>query len=132
MPKRLPDTGAGPLRPASSSARVVTATEAAKNFGSIIDRVREDRAVYVVERGGTPVAEIGPTKARTFTVRDFVEIVRSGSIPSPGEEYLKAVEEGVAFWNRPEIPKNPWEPMPCNSARTISRAPSTGTVPAGS
>ena len=62
MPKRLPDTGAGPPRPVSSSARVVTATEAAKNFGSIIDRVREDRAVYVVERGGTPVAEIGPAK----------------------------------------------------------------------
>ena len=67
MPKRLPDTGAEPSRPASS----------------------------------------GPLATRTFTVRDFVEIVRSGSIPSPGEEYLKAVEEGIAFWNRPEVPKDP-------------------------
>ena len=109
MPKRSSPTGGEPSRTASSGARVVTATETAKNFGSIIDRVREDRAVYVVERGGNPVAEIGPATARTFTVRDFVEIVRSGSIPSPGDEYLKAVEEGVAFWNRPKIPEDPWE-----------------------
>ena len=86
----------------------MTATEAAKNFGSIIDRVREERAVYVVERGGSPVAEIGPVEAKTVTVRDFVEIVRSGSIPAAGEEYLKAVEEGVAFWNRAEVPRDPW------------------------
>ena len=64
MPKRLPNSGAGPSRPASS----------------------------------------GPPGTRTFTVRDFVEIV---PIPSPGEEYLKAVEEGIAFWNRPEVPKDP-------------------------
>ena len=52
---------------APSGARVVTATDAAKNFGAIVDRVREDRAVYVVERGGTPVAQIGPVQHRTFT-----------------------------------------------------------------
>ena len=93
----------------SSGARVVTATETAKNFGAIVDRVREDRAVYVVERGGKPVAEIGPV-AKTVTVRDFVEIVRSGSVPSPGDEYLEAVEEGIASWNRLEVPENRWEP----------------------
>ena len=96
------------MRTTSSGARVVTATETAKNFGSIIDRVREERAVYVVERGGTPVAEIRPVEAKTVTVRDFVELIRSGSIPAAGEEYLKAVEEGVAFWNRAEVPRDPW------------------------
>ena len=94
---------------APSAARVVTATEAAKNFGAIVDRVREERAVYVVERGGTPVAEIGPVKARSFTVRDFVELLRSGSMPRASEEYCRAVEEGIAFCNRPEVPENPWE-----------------------
>ena len=38
----------------------VSATEAAKNFGRLIDRVRETRATYVVERGGTPVATVSP------------------------------------------------------------------------
>ena len=108
MSKRQQDVKAESRPTGTSRARVVTATETAKNFGSIIDRVREERAVYVVERGGTPVAEIRPVKAKTVTVRDFVEIVRSGSIPAAGEEYLKAVEEGVAFWNRAEVPRDPW------------------------
>ena len=107
MSKRQRDVKVEPPPTTSSGARVVTATETAKNFGSIIDRVREERAVYVVERGGTPVAEIGPV-AKTVTVRDFAELIRSGSIPVAGEEYLKAVEEGVAFWNREEVPRHPW------------------------
>ena len=108
MPKPQRDPKAEPRPTGTSRARVVTATETAKNFGSIIDRVREERTVYVVERGGTPVAEIRPVKAKTVTVRDFVEIIRSGSIPAAGEEYLRAVEEGVAFWNRVEVPRDPW------------------------
>lgn len=87
---------------------MVTATETAKNFGAIIDRVREERAVYVVQRGGTPVAEIRPVQAKNLTVRDFVQLVRSSSTPPAGEEYLKAVEEGVAVWNRAEVPSDPW------------------------
>ena len=110
MAKRPRGSGAEPRSPATAGARVVTATETAKNFGAIIDRVREERAVYVVERGGTPVAEIGPVKAKTVTIRDFAELLRSGSVPSPGEDYLRAVEEGIALYNRPEVPENRWEP----------------------
>ena len=110
MAKRLRGNGAAPRSPTTPDARVVTATETAKNFGAIIDRVREERAVYVVERGGTPVAEISPLKAKTVTIRDFAELVRSGSVPSPGEDYLRAVEEGIALYNRPEVPENRWEP----------------------
>lgn len=94
--------GAAGGRPA---ARVVTATEAAKRFGAIIDRVREDRAVYLVERGGTPVAQIGPAPSRTFTVRDFVDLVES--TPRASEEYLRAVEEGIAFSQQQQVP-DPW------------------------
>ena len=83
-------------------ARVVAEKAVAGNFGFVVDRVLEAGAVYVVERGGTPVAEIRPVNTKTVTVRDFVELVRSGSIPTAGEEYLSAVEEGVAFWNRVE------------------------------
>ena len=49
-------------------------------------------------------------KAKTVTIRDFVETVRSGSVPSPGEGYLEAVEEGIALYNRPEVPENRWGP----------------------
>lgn len=89
--------------------RVVSATEAAKKFGEVLARVREDRAVYVVERRGKPVARISPVEDRVFTLADFVELIRSGAIPPAGAEYARAVEEGIAFFNRPELPKSPWE-----------------------
>lgn len=91
------------LRPTEpSEVCVVNEKAIAENLGSVIDRVLEDGVVHVVEREGTPVAEIRPVNAKTVTVRDFVELIRSGSIPTAGEEYLNAVEEGVAFWNRAE------------------------------
>ena len=98
-------------KPARSPARsrVVSATEAAKSFGEILARVREERSVYVVERHGKPVAQIGPVEERVFTGRDFVEMVRSGRVPKAGEQYAAAVEEGIAFLNRAEVPENRWE-----------------------
>ena len=86
---------------------VVSATAAAKNFGALVDRVRDERHSYVIERGGTPVAQIGPVTTRKFTVRDFVELFES--TPHPGAEYLKAVERGIAEMNREEVPENRWE-----------------------
>ena len=90
-------------------SRVVSATNAAKRFGAILARVREERAVYVVERSGKPVAQIGPVEERVFTIGDFVDLIRSGRMPEAGEQYAAAVEEGIAFLNRPEVPKSPWE-----------------------
>jgi len=90
-------------------SRVVSATEAARNFGDVLTRVQEERAVYVVERRGKPVAQIGPVEERVFTVGDFIELVRSGRVPKAGEQYAAAVEEGIAFLNRPEVPESPWE-----------------------
>jgi antitoxin (DNA-binding transcriptional repressor) of toxin-antitoxin stability system len=57
-------------------ARAVSATNAAKNFGGIVSRVREARAEYIVERGGVPVARIVPVLARRSTVADLVEVIR--------------------------------------------------------
>ncbi|MDE2654276.1 MAG: type II toxin-antitoxin system Phd/YefM family antitoxin [Gemmatimonadetes bacterium] len=93
----------------SDRLRVVSATEAAKNFGEVLARVREERAVYVVERRGKPVAEIRPVEERAFTGADFLELVRATSDPSAGPEYACAVETGIAFLNRAEVPKSPWE-----------------------
>ena len=95
-------------RSTGSRSRVVSATEAAKNFGEVLARVREKRAVYVVERHGKPVAQITPVEDRVFTVRDFVELIRSGTVPSPGSEYVRAVQDGIALFNRVEVPGSPW------------------------
>lgn len=90
-------------------SRIVSATEAARRFGAILARVREERAVYVVKRSGKPVAQIGPVEERDFTMGDFVELMRSGRAPKAGERYAAAVKEGIAFLNRLEVPKSPWE-----------------------
>lgn len=76
-------------------------------MGQLVDRVREERAVYVIERSGTAVAQIGPVDRATFTIGDFKALVRSA--PAPGEEYLAAVERAAGARNKPRRRTNPWE-----------------------
>jgi len=77
----------------------VSATDAAKNFGRLVDRVREQRATYVIERAGEPVAQIGPVAAPAFTVGELKALV--SRLPPPGAEYQRAVERAVTRHNRP-------------------------------
>ena len=87
--------------------RSIPATEAAKTFGRLVDRVRETRAIYIVERGGTPVAQIGPIANRECTVADLVSTLKArGRLD---ETYLRQVEAGVRKANKPVIPADPWK-----------------------
>ena len=88
-------------------ARTITATDAAKNFGRLVNRVSEERVTYTVERGGRPVARISPIDAPFSTIRDFKAWIHNH--PVVDEEYLKAVEEAVARHNTPRVRRNPWE-----------------------
>jgi antitoxin (DNA-binding transcriptional repressor) of toxin-antitoxin stability system len=85
----------------------VSATEAAKNFGRLVDRVREERVTYVVERGGTAVARIAPIDRTSFTMADFKALITS--VPKADESYLKTVEGAAARHNRRRPRRNPWE-----------------------
>ncbi len=87
----------------------VSATEAAKNFGSILTEVRERAAEYVVEHRGQAVARIRPEADRTLTLKEFFDLVADRSWPPLDEECLRAIEEGIAIWNREEVPRSPWE-----------------------
>ena len=91
----------------SGTDKRIAATEAAKTFGRLVNRVREERATYIIERGGTPVAQIGPVAPKIATMRDFIAFVRDR--PRADAEYLRAVEEGIAMFNKPRVPENPWE-----------------------
>lgn len=86
----------------------VSATEAAKNFGGLVDRVRDTRVTYVVERGGSPVAQIGPVDQETFTMAGFRALVESA--PRLDEKYLVEVEQAVERHTRPRARRNPWAP----------------------
>lgn len=85
---------------------VVSATAAAKNFGALVDRVREARATYLVERGGVPVAQIAPVSGPRATVSDLVDLLRSPDRLQ--EAYLGEVEGGVRFLNRASVPGSRW------------------------
>lgn len=54
--------------------RRVAATEAAKGFGALVDRVRESGQVYQVESRGQVVAEIGPVRP-VFTMGDLRALI---------------------------------------------------------
>jgi prevent-host-death family protein len=85
----------------------IAATDAAKNFGRLVDRVREEGATYTIERHGRPIARIGPVEsAEPRTLRGLAEFLRTA--PRLDEEALRYIEEGIAMLNRPEVPNNPW------------------------
>jgi antitoxin (DNA-binding transcriptional repressor) of toxin-antitoxin stability system len=75
----------------TSGRRTVPATEAAKTFGALVDRVRESGAIYQVESRGQVVAEIGPPRRR-FTVGEFRALIARG--PRAPAELLDAIEGG--------------------------------------
>jgi antitoxin (DNA-binding transcriptional repressor) of toxin-antitoxin stability system len=69
---------------------IVPATEAAKGFGALVDRVRETGAVYQVESRGQVVAQIGPARRRA-TLGDLRDFAKRG--PRAPAELLDAIEE---------------------------------------
>ncbi|HVL67008.1 MAG TPA: hypothetical protein VM364_07075 [Vicinamibacterales bacterium] len=85
----------------------VTASEAAKKFGALVDRVREERAVYIVERGGRPVAQIGPVSGGHCTLGQLADWLRSR--PALDEAYLEDVERATSAFNVPAVPGDSWE-----------------------
>lgn len=88
-------------------AAAIAATDAAKNFGELVDRVREEGATYIIERHGRPVAQIGPVETEERkTLRDLIEALQAA--PRLDEEVLRSIEEGIAIYNKPEVPKNRW------------------------
>ena len=86
--------------------RAVSASVAARNFGALVDAVREERAAYVVERAGVPAVEVIPARRARATLADLAAAYRGPNrLP---EEYLREVERGVALLNGPAVPGEPW------------------------
>jgi prevent-host-death family protein len=89
-------------------AAAIAATDAAKNFGELVDRVREEGITYTIERHGRPVAQIGPVEAdEPKTLSGLVEYLKTA--PKLDEEVLRYIEEGINTNNKPEVPTNRWE-----------------------
>ncbi|HKN13072.1 MAG TPA: type II toxin-antitoxin system prevent-host-death family antitoxin [Candidatus Binatus sp.] len=82
----------------------ISATEAARRFSEVLNRVRYRNETFVVKRGGEPVCEIVPVRGATFTGRELVGLLRS--LPHPDKEYLDTVEKHVR--RQPKAEKSKW------------------------
>ena len=83
----------------------VSATDAARNFSELLNRVHYKRQTFVVERGGQAVCEIRPAYEHTgFKVADLVRLL--ASLPDVPTEYLDAVEEHIK--NQPPAEETRW------------------------
>jgi antitoxin (DNA-binding transcriptional repressor) of toxin-antitoxin stability system len=82
----------------------VTATEAARTFADLVNRVRYRGESFVVERAGEPVCRISPASAPRRTLADLVRVLKA--LPRPDRGYLDDVSR--AQKRQPRLPKNPW------------------------
>lgn len=83
----------------------ISATQAARTFSDLLNRIHYRGETFVIERGGEPICEISPVKPPRFTGADLLTLLRS--LPKPDTGYWDAVEE--AMQEEPTIPESPWE-----------------------
>lgn len=80
----------------------MTATEAARSFSEVLNRVASGEVVEVT-RSGAPVAVIGPPRARVISAQRFRALIESA--PTPDDAFageLAAARDSVG------APGEPW------------------------
>jgi prevent-host-death family protein len=80
----------------------LTATEAARSFSDVLNRVAAGEEVEVT-RSGAPVAVIGPPKTQLLSAERFRELVVSA--PRPDDAFVDDVRAARAAI---EAPADPW------------------------
>jgi antitoxin (DNA-binding transcriptional repressor) of toxin-antitoxin stability system len=75
----------------ATAARHISATDAARSFSDVLNRVQYRGETVVVERGGTPVCEMAPAKPVRFMLSDLAALLRS--VPKPDPAYWDTLEE---------------------------------------
>ncbi len=88
----------------AKGSRVISATEAARSFSELLDRVCYRGETFVIERGGEPVCEMSHVKPLRFTGVDFLTLLHS--LPKPDPSYWDAV--GDTTKQTPTVPESPW------------------------
>lgn len=83
----------------------ISATQAARTFSDLLNRVRYRGEEFVIERGGEPICTISPVKPQPCTGADIVALLRS--LPKPDAAFWDAVEDATKQYSK--LPKSPWE-----------------------
>jgi len=83
----------------------ISATQAARNFSDLLNRVHYLGDSFVIVRDGEEVGRLEPMVSKpTTTFRELVELVRSMG-PSD-EDFAEDLED--IHWNQPPLPDDPW------------------------
>lgn len=72
----------------------ILASEAARGFSELMNRVRYRGEGFIVERGGKPICEILPAKPPKFSGTELANLLRA--LPKPDEEHLGIVDDLIA------------------------------------
>ncbi len=88
-------------------SKIISATDAARNFRAVLNEVEGHGETFRIERHGQPVAELAPigSRVRRFTGRDLVELLQS--LPRLDAEFAADVADIHARGNTPV--RDPWE-----------------------
>jgi antitoxin (DNA-binding transcriptional repressor) of toxin-antitoxin stability system len=84
----------------------VTATDAAKNFGGLIDQLRDAGGACVVERQGHPVVRIVRVDRTSCTMRDLARWLETRRLGD--DAFADEVRTHVKERNTRRVPTNPW------------------------
>lgn len=83
----------------------ITATEAARRFSDLLNRVRYERQTFVILRGGEEVGQLAPAHpSPRATLRGLVELLRREGQPDP--QFADDLEEIQAA--QPVAGEPPW------------------------
>jgi antitoxin (DNA-binding transcriptional repressor) of toxin-antitoxin stability system len=88
----------------ATTARRVSATDAARSFSDVLNRVQYRGETIVVERGGTPICEIAPARPLQFKLSDLAALLRAA--PKPDAGYWDALEE--ILQRQAPVQSSPW------------------------
>jgi len=83
----------------------ISATEAARSFSDLLNRVRYGGDSFVVERGGEPICLISPVGPPRRTARELATLLREA--PKPDRGFAEAVEQATR--GQPQLPGTAWE-----------------------
>ncbi len=86
-------------------SRTVLATQAARRFSDLLNRVQYRRESFVIERAGLPVCEVSPVGPTHFTLGDLASFFSART--TVDQAYLRDVETAVR--SQPPLPPSPWE-----------------------
>ena len=78
--------------------RTITASELEKNLSDVLNRVRDRRERFIIERDGVPVAGIAPVST-TLGITAGELVARLGDLPLPYDGFaddLEAIQVGQA------------------------------------